>query len=321
MRDDRERDKDQKLDLAEQDEEDEGERRGAEAALGAMWEGDVEEIGHPARSLEQRRAALGSDADHSDGRADHRLDAREIRARRLREMRAIGDAGERVAPAGELLVTRHRALEHRRRRHVRRERTIQLVTDAERDLAVGPEHVELRDRELGERVEAMRMACRDGIEPTHAPRGRRANLVRDNPRLERGVTVPLQDLLLPVELVRDALAETTLVAHLVDLDPVTRHLVRVGRPDALTGRAELLPAALALVQSVDRDVPWHQEMRPVRDAQVAGADAAALEIRELFAEHLKIHHRAGADDAERVRIEDARRHEMQLEGAVLVDDG
>ena len=101
---------------------------------------------------------------------------------------------------------------------------------------------------------------------------------------------------------------------------MTRHLVRVGRADALTGRAELLPAALALVESVDRDVPWHQEMRPVRDAQVAGADAVALEIRELFAEHLKIHDRAGADDAKRVRIEDARRHEMQLEGAVLVDD-
>ena len=102
---------------------------------------------------------------------------------------------------------------------------------------------------------------------------------------------------------------------------MTRHLVRVGRADALTGRAELLPAALALVESVDRDVPWHQEMRPVRDAQVAGADAVALEIRELFAEHLKIHDRAGADDAERVRIEDPRRHEMQLERAVLVHDG
>ena len=120
---------------------------------------------------------------------------------------------------------------------------------------------------------------------------------------------------------RDALAEATLVAHLVDLDPMTRHLVRVGRADALTGRAELLPAALALVETVDRDVPGHEEMRAVRDAKVAGADAAALEIGELFAEHLEIHDRAGADDAQRVRIEDARRHEMQLERAVLVDHG
>src|SRR5882672_1671941 len=86
-------------------------------------------------------------------------------------------------------------------------------------------------------------------------------MYRDGLRVERRVAVPPQDLLLSLELVRDPFAEATLVAHLVDLDPVTRHLVRVGWADALTGRAELLPAALALVESVDRDVPRHQEMR------------------------------------------------------------
>ena len=58
----------------------------------------------------------------------------------------------------------------------------------------------------------------------------------------------------------------------------------------------------------------------LRDTEVVGTDAAAFEVRELLAEHLEIHDRARSDDAERVRIEDARRHEMELERAVLVDD-
>ncbi len=120
---------------------------------------------------------------------------------------------------------------------------------------------------------------------------------------------------------RDALAEPTLIAHLVDLDAVTRDLVGVGRADALARGAELLPATLALVEAVDRDMPRHQEMRPVRDTEVVGADAAALEVRELLAQDLEIHDGARSDDAECVRIEDARGHEMELERAVLVDDG
>src|SRR5688572_8165801 len=62
-------------------------------------------------------------------------------------------------------------------------------------------------------------------------------------------------------------------------------------------------------------------MRALGHAKVVGSDAAALEVRELLAEDLEVHDRARPDDAERVRVEDAGRHEMELEGAVLVDDG
>ena len=117
-----------------------------------------------------------------------------------------------------------------------------------------------------------------------------------------------------------ARAEPLLIAHLVDLDTVPRDLVGVGGSHALTGRAELLSTALALVQTVEQRVPWHEEVRAVRDAQVRRGDAVTLEIRELVAEDLEIDDRAGPDDAERVRVEDAGRHEMQLERPVLVHD-
>src|SRR5688572_18736395 len=95
-------------------------------------------------------------------------------------MRAVRDTGERIAPSGELFVAGHRALEDPRRRHVRGHRAVDLVADAEWDLAVRAEHVELRHRELGERVEAMRMARRDRVEPSDTPgtARRRAVFVR-----------------------------------------------------------------------------------------------------------------------------------------------
>ena len=46
-----------------------------------------------------------------------------------------------------------------------------------------------------------------------------------------------------------------------------------------------------------------------------------LEIAQLLHQHLKVHDGAGTDDALRVRVEDARRHEVELEGAVLIHDG
>ena len=62
-------------------------------------------------------------------------------------------------------------------------------------------------------------------------------------------------------------------------------------------------------------------MGAIADPQIGGADAVRLQIAQLLAEHLKVHDRACADDAERVRIEDAGWHEVELERAVLIDDG
>ena len=68
-------------------------------------------------------------------------------------------------------------------------------------------------------------------------------------------------------------------------------------------------------------MPGHEHVRTIGHAELRRRDAVTLEIGELLAQDRQIDDRAGPDDAERVWIEDARRHEMQLECAVLVDDG
>ena len=62
-------------------------------------------------------------------------------------------------------------------------------------------------------------------------------------------------------------------------------------------------------------------MGAVGDAQVRRRDARLLELGELATEEGKIDDGARTEHAHRVRIEDAARHEMELEGAVIVDDG
>src|SRR5438094_8112396 len=102
---------------------------------------------------------------------------------------------------------------------------------------------------------------------------------------------------------------------------MSRHLVRVRGADALSRRAELLPPTLTLVEPVEERVVRHEQVRAIGDAQIRRADAVRLEIAELLAQHLQIDDRAWPDDAKRVRIEDPRWHEMQLERPVLVHDG
>src|SRR5581483_2333152 len=151
--------------------------------------------------------------------------------------------------------------------------------------------------------------------------GRAQDLIGDLARVERRVAQALDDLVLHLELVRDARAEALLVPDLVDLDAVARDLVGVRGPDAHAGGPELLAPALALVETVEERVPRHEQVRAIRDAQVRGRDAVAFEVRELLAEHPEVDDRPRPDDAERLRIEDARRDEMQLERPVLVHDG
>ena len=98
------------------------------------------------------------------------------------------------------------------------------------------------------------------------------------------------------------------------------HLVRIRRPHAHAGRAELLASALALVESVERDVPRQEKMRAVAHTKVRGRDTAALEIGELAAEEREVDDASGTEHAERIGIEDPAWHEVKLERAVLVDD-
>src|SRR5439155_528701 len=140
-------------------------------------------------------------------------------------------------------------------------------------------------------------------------------------RIKRGVTEPLEYRVLRLELSLHARAEALHIAHFVCLDAVAADFVRVRGPHAHPSRAELPPAALALIQTVERDVPRHDEMRAVAYAQVRGGDPALLELSELATEEREIDDAPGTENANRVGIEYSTRHEMKLEGAVLVDDG
>ncbi len=102
---------------------------------------------------------------------------------------------------------------------------------------------------------------------------------------------------------------------------MARDLVRVRRADAPAGRAEALSPALALVEPIEGDVVRQHEVGAVGDAEVRGRDAMRGEHLELLDEARQVHDRPGTDDAERVRVEDPGRDEVELEGAVLVDDG
>src|SRR5207253_1275701 len=139
-------------------------------------------------------------------------------------------------------------------------------------------------------------------------------------RIKRGLTEPLECRVLRPEPALHARAEALHIAHFVCLDAVTADFVRVRGPHAHPGRAELPPAALALIQTVERDVPRHDEMRAVAYAQVRGGDPALLELSELATEEREIDDAPGTENANRIGIEYSTRHEMKLEGAVLVDD-
>src|SRR5213078_2635666 len=65
----------------------------------------------------------------------------------------------------------------------------------------------------------------------------------------------------------------------------------------------------------------HQKMRAVAHSQIRGGHTRLLQLGELAAEEAEIHDGARAEDAQRLRIEDAARHEMELEGALPVHDG
>ena len=68
-------------------------------------------------------------------------------------------------------------------------------------------------------------------------------------------------------------------------------------------------------------MPRHQDVRAVGEEEPAlDVDAALLEVLDLVEQLFGIDHAAVADDADLVGVEDAGRHEVELEFAQLVDD-
>ena len=103
--------------------------------------------------------------------------------------------------------------------------------------------------------------------------------------------------------------------------PMRPDLVDEGRPDAAERGADGRRPAQLLVGAVDEHVVGHDDVAAVAHVEVLDADALRLQLFDLLQQHRRVDDDAVADDAGLVAVEDARRHEVEAEGAHVVDDG
>ena len=102
------------------------------------------------------------------------------------------------------------------------------------------------------------------------------------------------------------LAEEPLVEEIGHADPRARRLVHVGGSDALTGGADPPLAELRLGGAVERRVVGHDQVRVLRDEEVAvERDTSLHERLHLLDKRPRVHDDAAADDAAAAGVEDA----------------
>ena len=120
----------------------------------------------------------------------------------------------------------------------------------------------------------------------------------------------------------ELLAEQPLVQEVGHADADARRLVDVGGPDAAPGRADPALAELGLGGEVERRVVRHDQVRVLRDEEVAvERHPATYERLHLLDERARIHDDAAADDAAAARMQDARRNRVQDVLLAPDDDG
>src|SRR4029450_8684666 len=85
--------------------------------------------------------------------------------------------------------------------------------------------------------------------------------------------------------------------------------------DPTSGGADPLAAQPALGELVQLFVPGHDQVRVGRDEQLAGGDALGVEGGQLGQQGPRVDHHAVADYRGDVRVEDAARDQVELEGA------
>ncbi len=116
--------------------------------------------------------------------------------------------------------------------------------------------------------------------------------------LERLGTV---DALEPEVLLRerhlDLLPQDLGIEQVLDANPDSKSLVRIGRPDASTGRADPELAEPPFAGLVDGAVPGHDYVRVPRQPHPVDGDAPPGEVVELGDQLLGVDDATGADDA------------------------
>ena len=114
----------------------------------------------------------------------------------------------------------------------------------------------------------------------------------------------------------DALAEDGLVDQVLHPEAQAPGAVAVRGPDAAAGRAHLRVREAALVPLVERHVVRHDHVRAAADADLGHVDAAGGQHVQLADQRGRVDHHAVADHRRDVRVEHARRAELELEHLV-----
>ena len=129
--------------------------------------------------------------------------------------------------------------------------------------------------------------------------------------------------ILPLENVGQTGLECVAVGQFAHAQRLFHVLVRVGGGDAAAGGAELLVRQTVLLQAVEQLVVRHADNGLVADLQVLRRDGDAAGTQTLGpVEHvLRINDHAGAEHVHGLVAQDAARHEIEHELALVVDDG
>ncbi len=119
----------------------------------------------------------------------------------------------------------------------------------------------------------------------------------------------------------ELLAQEDLLLEVADPEPDPANLVAVGRADATPCCAEPVVAANALLELVEERVVAHHHVSALADDQVVGLDPPLSDLVDLLEQHPGVDDDPVADDAGAARVEDAAGQQLELELAVLGDDG
>ena len=110
------------------------------------------------------------------------------------------------------------------------------------------------------------------------------------------------------------------VQQVPDPDSGAASFVHVGRTDAAASGADGGGPAGFLFVVVQRHVVRHDDMGPFADEEPCRVDAARLQLVQLAEENVGVYDHPVADDALYAGPTDARWDQVQLKGALVVDD-
>ena len=134
-----------------------------------------------------------------------------------------------------------------------------------------------------------------------------------------GAPLSDQKAVLEVEQAAQAVAQSVAVEQFAHADADALHLVAVGGADPAAGGADAVVAAQRLLDAVLVAMERQHDVRAVADDQIIEGDPGLGQGCHLLQQRLEVDHHAGTDDVGGARVKNTGGHEMELEGAAIVD--